>query len=61
MHLHRRWVDLCILPLLGALYAVCVVDRGNLGLARVAGMDHDLVRRLYLGLNDLDLQVVLGT
>lgn len=39
-----RRVDLCILPLLGALYAVCVVDRGNLGLARVAGMDHDLVR-----------------
>ncbi|TFK23157.1 MFS general substrate transporter, partial [Coprinopsis marcescibilis] len=35
-------VDLCLLPLLGALYAVCVVDRGNLGLARTAGMDHDL-------------------
>lgn len=37
-----RRVDLCILPLLGSLYAVCVMDRGNLGLARVAGMDRDL-------------------
>lgn len=41
---HRRRVDLWMLPVLGALYAVCVIDRSNLGLARVAGMDRDLVR-----------------
>ncbi|KAJ2917764.1 hypothetical protein MD484_g2676, partial [Candolleomyces efflorescens] len=52
-----RRVDLCILPLLGALYAVCVVDRGNLGLARVAGMDHDL--KLSAGSRQLPSNLLL--
>ncbi|KAF8653320.1 hypothetical protein AX16_004020 [Volvariella volvacea WC 439] len=37
-----RQVDFRILPLLGILYALAVIDRSNLGIARVVGMDHDL-------------------
>ncbi|KAG6893258.1 hypothetical protein C0992_010714, partial [Termitomyces sp. T32_za158] len=37
-----RRVDLHILPLFGLLYAVSVLDRINLGVARVAGMGTDL-------------------
>lgn len=37
-----RRVDLWILPILGNLYTVSVIDRSNLGFARVAGMSHDL-------------------
>jgi hypothetical protein len=32
-----------MLPLLGVLSALSLIDRSNLGLARTAGMDHDLV------------------
>lgn len=32
-----------MLPLLGILSALSLIDRSNLGLARTAGMDHDLV------------------
>lgn len=32
-----------MLPLLGLLYAIALIDRTNLGIARAAGMDHDLV------------------
>ncbi|KAF9451529.1 MFS general substrate transporter [Macrolepiota fuliginosa MF-IS2] len=31
-----------MLPLLGLLYAIALIDRTNLGIARTAGMDHDL-------------------
>ncbi|KAF8963681.1 major facilitator superfamily domain-containing protein [Flammula alnicola] len=42
-----RKVDWRILPLLGMLSALSLIDRSNLGLARTAGMDHDL--RLHIG------------
>lgn len=35
-----------MLPLLGLLYAVALIDRTNLGIARIAGMEQDLVRRI---------------
>ncbi|KAF9012461.1 major facilitator superfamily domain-containing protein [Cyathus striatus] len=35
-------IDLRMLPLLGLLYAVALVDRTNLGIARIAGMNSDL-------------------
>ncbi|TFK73949.1 MFS general substrate transporter [Pluteus cervinus] len=37
-----RLVDVRLLPLLGLLYAVALVDRTNLGVARIAGMGADL-------------------
>ncbi|KAG6920205.1 hypothetical protein DXG01_004974 [Tephrocybe rancida] len=37
-----RIVDLRLLPLLGMLYALALIDRTNLGVARIAGMDRDL-------------------
>ncbi|KAG6902781.1 hypothetical protein C0995_011929 [Termitomyces sp. Mi166 len=37
-----RKVDLRLLPLLGFLYALALIDRTNLGVARIAGMDRDL-------------------
>lgn len=37
-------IDLRMLPLLGLLYAVALIDRTNLGIARAAGMEKDLVR-----------------
>ncbi|KAF5380625.1 hypothetical protein D9615_004540 [Tricholomella constricta] len=40
-------VDLHMLPLLGLLYAVALIDRTNLGIARIAGMEKDL--KLYVG------------
>ena len=46
MSYRRRLVDRRMLPLLGLLYAVSLVDRTNLGIARVAGMAVDLVRAL---------------
>jgi hypothetical protein len=39
----RRRVDLRMLPLLGVLYSLALIDRTNLGIARVAGMEKDLV------------------
>ncbi|KAG6877354.1 hypothetical protein C0993_008252 [Termitomyces sp. T159_Od127] len=42
-----RLVDLRILPLLGLIFAVAVVDRINTGVARIAGMEKDL--RLDVG------------
>lgn len=35
-----------MLPLLGLLYAVALIDRTNLGIAYIAGMQSDLVRKL---------------
>ncbi|KAF9042194.1 major facilitator superfamily domain-containing protein [Panaeolus papilionaceus] len=42
-----RLIDWRMLPLLGFLYAVALIDRTNLGIARIAGMEGDL--KLYLG------------
>lgn len=39
----RRQVDWRVLPLLGLLYSIDVIDRTNLAMARTAGMDKDLV------------------
>ncbi|KAF9451973.1 MFS general substrate transporter [Macrolepiota fuliginosa MF-IS2] len=35
-------IDLRMLPLLGLLYAIAIIDRTNLGIARTAGMEADL-------------------
>lgn len=37
-------IDWRMLPLLGLLYALALIDRTNLGVARIAGMQMDLVR-----------------
>ncbi|KAF9071629.1 major facilitator superfamily domain-containing protein [Rhodocollybia butyracea] len=37
-----RRIDLRMLPLLGVLYSLALIDRTNLGVARVAGMAEDL-------------------
>ncbi|PPQ93808.1 hypothetical protein CVT25_013517 [Psilocybe cyanescens] len=42
-----RLVDWRMLPLLGLLYSVALIDRTNLGIARAAGMDFEL--KLYVG------------
>ncbi|KAJ3494824.1 hypothetical protein NMY22_g20019 [Coprinellus aureogranulatus] len=42
-----RYVDWRILPLLGLLYSIALIDRTNLGMARIAGMEKDLVRAVY--------------
>ncbi|KAG5350680.1 hypothetical protein C0989_009846 [Termitomyces sp. Mn162] len=42
-----RLVDVRILPLLGLIFSVAVVDRINTGVARIAGMEKDL--RLDIG------------
>ena len=38
----RRKIDYRLLPILGAMYAISLMDRTNLGLAAVAGMNQDL-------------------
>lgn len=45
----RRKVDWRLLPLLGTLSALSLIDRSNLGLARAAGMEKDLVCLHKLG------------
>lgn len=40
---NRRMIDWRMLPLLGLLYSVALIDRINLGIARTAGMQEDLV------------------
>ncbi|CAI7598531.1 unnamed protein product [Penicillium discolor] len=37
-----RRVDLRLLPILGIMYSISLIDRTNLGLAFVAGMEQDL-------------------
>ncbi|CED84101.1 Permease of the major facilitator superfamily [Phaffia rhodozyma] len=37
-----RKIDLRLLPILGALYSIALIDRTNISLARVAGMDVEL-------------------
>jgi hypothetical protein len=42
--LFRRKIDWRMLPLLGVIYSIALIDRTNLGVARIAGMEADLVR-----------------
>ena len=44
IYLLRRHVDWRLLPLLGLVYSVALIDRTNLGIASTAGMDQDIVR-----------------
>ena len=37
-------IDWRIIPIMGLLYAVALIDRVNLGIARIAGMEEALVR-----------------
>jgi hypothetical protein len=37
-----RRIDLRLLPILGVMYSISLIDRTNLGLALVAGMQEDL-------------------
>lgn len=39
---HRRRIDMRLLPILGVMYSMSLIDRTNLGLALVAGMQEDL-------------------
>lgn len=38
----RRRIDFRLLPILGLMYSISLIDRTNLGLALVAGMLQDL-------------------
>lgn len=38
----RRRIDIRMLPILGLMYSISLIDRTNLGLALVAGMQKDL-------------------
>lgn len=42
MSSNRRRIDFRLLPILGIMYSISLVDRTNLGLALVAGMAEDL-------------------
>jgi MFS family permease len=37
-----RKIDVRLLPILGCLYTLCLVDRSNVAAARISGMDDDL-------------------
>lgn len=50
-----------MLPLLGFLYAVALIDRTNLGIARIAGMEVDLVRQILVLLFPLILSLTWHT
>jgi hypothetical protein len=43
----RRRVDWRLLPILGILYALALIDRTNISIARVVGLDEDLVRPTF--------------
>lgn len=40
--MNRRRIDYRLLPILGLMYSISLIDRTNLGLAMVAGMAEDL-------------------
>ena len=42
MSISSRKVDMRLLPILGLMYSISLIDRTNLGLALVAGMQEDL-------------------
>jgi hypothetical protein len=37
-----RKIDLRLLPILGALYTISLIDRNNISVARISGLDEDL-------------------
>lgn len=37
-----RKVDIRLLPILGALYTIALIDRTNISVARISGLDDDL-------------------
>lgn len=37
-----RKIDLWLLPILGALYCISLIDRNNISVARISGLDEDL-------------------
>lgn len=39
---NSRRIDMRLLPILGAMYSISLIDRTNLGLALVAGMQEEL-------------------
>lgn len=57
---NRRHIDWRILPLLGLLYSIALIDRTNLGVARITGMDVDLVWKSQL-YPRISLTVVIAT
>lgn len=42
MDLYSRRIDIRLLPILGVMYSISLIDRTNLGLAMVAGLQEDL-------------------
>lgn len=45
VHMERRVlrkIDIRLLPILGALYTIALIDRTNISVARIAGLDDDL-------------------
>lgn len=40
--LSSRKIDIRLLPILGVMYSISLIDRTNLGLALVAGLQEDL-------------------
>ena len=56
----RHKVDWRMLPLLGFLSALSLIDRSNLGLARIAGMDQALVCLSYPRLIVYDASISIG-
>jgi hypothetical protein len=44
-HMERRVlrkIDVRLLPILGALYTIALIDRTNISVARISGLDDDL-------------------
>ena len=37
-----RKVDVRLLPILGALYTIAMIDRSNISVARISGLDEDV-------------------
>lgn len=63
---NRRRVDIRLLPILGALYTISLIDRTNISAARISGIDLDLdlavgsrasIARKFLLTEDLFLHV----
>jgi ABC-type glucose/galactose transport system permease subunit len=46
-------VDWRILPFLGLVFALALIDRTNLGVARIVGMGHDLARLLLSSMRNI--------
>lgn len=45
VHMERRVlrkIDVRLLPILGALYTIALIDRTNISVARISGLDDDL-------------------